>query len=453
MRSLLVAFAALILGVAPAWAAKPPAKPAPETMRVVLVHGDETGCAPHCAAWISAEGTITSQTPAAFQRLIGARGFEKVPVVIRSRGGDVEAAMAIGRLIRAHKLDVVVGRTFFEPCIPGSRDCDEAAGRGLTGSTSSWRAFCASACSEILAAGTGRFVPADAVVGVHQVVRTGTFVRKMLTFSVRRRLVGGVPVEVSRRLVRERVVSSQTRQVPTSQAYYDRIGRYFRAMGIGEAIMPIMEATPSASIHWMTREELDQCGLATGMVAPQNVVEMANLALHPRPVAAAAPPPAPIAPAVVPAATTAQPHAAAPLPARLSAMGEAQVGRFQGAPVTVFVAFAWERGSASVEISATPLVSQGEVPLSDLRVLVRPASAPDMLLAADHAGTGLTALMPKSAFCALAADPRLKIDVASSGTPAISGETLYTSVGAFHDIRPILGAACAPPGSLASAPP
>ncbi|TIS94081.1 MAG: hypothetical protein E5W87_34205, partial [Mesorhizobium sp.] len=63
------------------------------TMRFVVVRSSAPGCEPICPEWISAEGSIEAGTPALFKRTLKALGGRKLPVVVDSPGGNVEAAL------------------------------------------------------------------------------------------------------------------------------------------------------------------------------------------------------------------------------------------------------------------------------------------------------------------------------------------------------------------------
>ena len=91
-------------GIGPAGAAQPSMEDTPP-MRFVVVRSSEPGCEPVCAEWISAEGTIRAKTPGELKSLLKTLGGRKLPIVLFSPGGDVDAAMALGRLIRQNKLD------------------------------------------------------------------------------------------------------------------------------------------------------------------------------------------------------------------------------------------------------------------------------------------------------------------------------------------------------------
>jgi hypothetical protein len=171
VRLVAVTSALLLAGAAVAAPAnvkrvEPPKVPT-RAMRVIVVTDSRAGCQPSCAQWIAANGEITAETPAQFQRVFKALGQKKLPIIISSPGGSVPAALAIGREIRKRKLDVAVERTIFQKCELASavfHVCDlralkdgEAAGRSRSAlnarplASSSWRvapsAWCRSTAS------------------------------------------------------------------------------------------------------------------------------------------------------------------------------------------------------------------------------------------------------------------------------------------------------------------
>ncbi len=121
--------AALALGVAangetPLTHATPGPHAAPnaaQPMRFVKVRGDNPACRPDCPEWISAEGKIVTGSADALERTLKAAGGRRLPIVINSAGGSVEDAMAMGRLIRAKRLAVVVADTTLAPCPKGAK--------------------------------------------------------------------------------------------------------------------------------------------------------------------------------------------------------------------------------------------------------------------------------------------------------------------------------------------
>src|SRR6185295_19145517 len=157
---------------------------------------------------------------------------------ISSSGGRVDAALAIGREIRKRKFDVAVERTAFQKCETAPSDCDRSALKdGDKGRPDAIGAYCASACAFILAAGTERVVPVYGFVGLHAIVQYQTFKRVWRTYRVQRRMENGEPVEISRELISEKLLSSTTVQKEVNDA---SVRAYFTEMGIdAAAIMPL----------------------------------------------------------------------------------------------------------------------------------------------------------------------------------------------------------------------
>jgi len=249
-----------------AGAAQPPSKPAGKPaepakhavpMQVIIATDGRPGCEPDCARWIAADGEIGPGTAGLFQRVFKTLGKTKLPVFISSNGGSVEAAIAVGRQIRKLGLDVAVERTVFPKCETGGFGCDPGPLKdGDKGRPEAARAFCASSCVFILAAGVERVVPSYGFVGVHQIIEFQRFNRVRRLFQVQRRLENGRPVEVSRKLISEKTVSSSIVEKDATDANYRPIRAYFAEMGIDTAaIMPLLLATPHTSIHWMTLQE------------------------------------------------------------------------------------------------------------------------------------------------------------------------------------------------------
>ncbi|TIX56070.1 MAG: hypothetical protein E5V33_23280, partial [Mesorhizobium sp.] len=117
-------------------------------MRFVVVRSNAVGCEPNCPEWISAEGTIEAGTPALLKRMLKRLGGRKLPIVVDSPGGNVDAALTLGRLIRRSGLDIAVGKTWFDGCMPDDKDCTANKGRdaGYFGEPYASGAICNSAC-------------------------------------------------------------------------------------------------------------------------------------------------------------------------------------------------------------------------------------------------------------------------------------------------------------------
>lgn len=117
-------------------------------------------CGNKCRTWISAVGTITADTPEAFQAFVQTRNANGALLALDSGGGSVHGAIALGREIRKLNMTTTVGRTVV---VSGSGD------GAMPRATLSPRADCESMCAFVLIAGVKRIVPPQARVMVHQI--------------------------------------------------------------------------------------------------------------------------------------------------------------------------------------------------------------------------------------------------------------------------------------------
>jgi hypothetical protein len=250
-----------------------PPKPTNRPMRVVIITDSRAGCEPSCPEWISAQGEITMDTPAQFQRVFKALGQKKLPIFISSPGGAVVAALTIGREIRKRGLDVAVERTVFQKCEQSAAACDlRALKDGDKGRPEPIGAQCASSCVFILAAGTERVVPVYGFVGVHEHFAFQTIRRVLRTYQVQRRFENGRIVE-QRKLVAEKLLSSTTIEKDPN---YAPVRTYFTEMGINTAvIMPLLLGTPRKDIHRMTPNERGTTRLVTRVAAGDGLLQTA----------------------------------------------------------------------------------------------------------------------------------------------------------------------------------
>lgn len=281
-----VAVTTLLLLCAPAIAQKappaatPPGKsltlpPKMVPMQVLLVRSAQAECEPSCPEWIAAQGDIDSSSVESFKKVLKAIGTRKVPILIDSNGGTVDAAFTIGRMIRAKGLDVAVTKTAFKPCA----DTDKACLKGTTPVTTprpglprEYLSKCASSCAFILAAGTRRYVGPRTFVGVHQITTFQTQARVLRKYKVWTKRVWGVPVETRKELVSEQKLSETVVQMPTKDSTYTKIRKYFAEMGIDERIVTLLMETPATTLHVLSRAELVETRIATDMIDGQELI-------------------------------------------------------------------------------------------------------------------------------------------------------------------------------------
>jgi len=235
-------------------------------MRFVKVRGDNAACRPNCPEWISAEGKIVTGSADALERTLNASGGRRLPIAINSAGGAVNDAMAMGRLIRAKRLAVVVAHTTLTPCPKGAKTCNDAKGV-----VESHGAYCASACTLALAGGIERYVSPQSYVGVHQMTEViqQTQVRKL--YKVRYLKFAGIKLELSRHFVGQQTSTTTAKLAANDAVDYD-VADYFAEMGVADPVMKLTMTTPSKSIHWMTADELRLSHLATVWVDRANPI-------------------------------------------------------------------------------------------------------------------------------------------------------------------------------------
>ena len=202
-------------------------------MRIIRVTSSDPACQPNCPEWISAEGGLRPGTGAAFARTIADLNGRRLPVLISSRGGALDDALAMGRLIREKGLPVAIARTMFDNCPEGAPACPGAKGQAITGG-----AHCASACTLILIGGAERLVGPSALVGVHQIT------------AILKRPEGS-----------ERLTTVKKFYEP--QVADEAVGAYLASMGVGDPVMTLLRKTPASSIRWLSLDEMKASRLAT----------------------------------------------------------------------------------------------------------------------------------------------------------------------------------------------
>jgi hypothetical protein len=138
-------------------------------MDFVLVYNGN--CQKSCVQWISAEGEFTAATPVQLRNFLKElKGQKNLPVVFQSHGGEVDAALMVGRMIRAAGLETAVGRTQLTDCPMLEPRCPQkiVTNGWSEGEVRAGSAFCFSACPFALAGGHIRAAAINARIGLHQ---------------------------------------------------------------------------------------------------------------------------------------------------------------------------------------------------------------------------------------------------------------------------------------------
>jgi hypothetical protein len=223
------------IGAAATKKSAPPVLDDKAPMNVVIVRLASTTCEPNCPEWIAARGEILPGTPARFRKVFKQLGNRKLPILIESPGGSIQAAVEIGKLIRKKGLEVGVAKTLIAPCADESELCKTLAKRGVSlAIATSYGAYCNSACPMILSGGVQRYVSDRAYVGVHKPRRTLT--REMIREKVSWRIKNGKKVITKREIVK------RTKMKPTITDGYDKTLRrtltaFYKQMGVDPAII------------------------------------------------------------------------------------------------------------------------------------------------------------------------------------------------------------------------
>ena len=240
-------------------------------MRFAIVRSNVEGCEPNCPQWISAEGAITRETPALLRRILKQAGKNRLPILINSFGGDVDASLAMGDIIRANRLDVGVGWTFFAGCVPTSLVCKlPEQQRGVyRGVPVTWRAYCFSTCPFILAGGQKRLA-GGAMVGVTQFSTTVTSQR--VFYQERYGVVNGKKQLISRKIVKRDPVKSYT-TTKLDKSSQRKLTAHMSKMGVQKGFMALLAKAQPLSVYFLTGKEAMAVKLVTDFASARTLVD------------------------------------------------------------------------------------------------------------------------------------------------------------------------------------
>jgi hypothetical protein len=128
-------------------------------MTFTLVRYFGRSCEPTCPEWIAAKGVMRPQTPKVFAAFLKQFGSQQRNMVIESPGGDLDATIAFGKLIRTHGLSVAAAVTTYMGCQPADKKCKPKGPYGAyKGMLLPDGRECSGACVLALAAGKQRLV-------------------------------------------------------------------------------------------------------------------------------------------------------------------------------------------------------------------------------------------------------------------------------------------------------
>ncbi|TCR78702.1 hypothetical protein [Rhizobium sp. BK376] len=211
-------------------------------MDFILVHSGD--CKEACIEWVSAEGKISADTPKLFAALLKSLNGRKLPIVIQSGGGDVNAALAVGRMIRKAGLETEIGRTQLKDCPTLNPRCQETVSDNdwSEGVVRAGGAYCLSACPFLFAGGSVRVAARNAYLGVHQI----TTVRQEYEADGSKR-----------KIVKE---TTSTKLYP---ALRRELAVYFDQMGISNDVFAMIASAIPQDMHIIQTDDALKSGLLT----------------------------------------------------------------------------------------------------------------------------------------------------------------------------------------------
>ncbi len=257
-------FLSLPIGAAISQAAENKKQAGQAPMRFIIVRS--LLCMEDCREWISAEGRITTDTPGQLRKILKKIGDRKLPVVFQSEGGEVDAAYAMGRMIRKAGLETAVGGTRLKDCPADDTRCAAAIEKdgSSVGVTYSDGAYCFSACPLAFAGGTSRVSSQWAFIGVHQI--TTVYKRERVSYRIEYKIVNGKKTEISRKEV-GRKSAGQSSSTKLGKKAAAALTGYLKEMGVSADLIGLMLSTPPDRITIVPPADALRMGLNTDMLA------------------------------------------------------------------------------------------------------------------------------------------------------------------------------------------
>ncbi len=218
-------------------------------MTFLVVKDDSKDCKPHCGRWLAGVGKITENSYGRLVAALAATRGDPLPLILDSPGGQINAAISIGEVLREHHIAVSVAKTMLGDCDASRTDCDaKPTGNTFSGHLVAEGARCVSACPFLFMGGTTRVVEGPAVLGVHRV----TMIRQPGHGDVAEGFADG------------QSGTSAGNGDGLSKPVRVRILHYLRAMGVDQEVFDLMMRTPPEKMDILSPLELDVYRIITG---------------------------------------------------------------------------------------------------------------------------------------------------------------------------------------------
>jgi hypothetical protein len=240
----------------------------PHDMSFQIMRANKPECEPNCPQWIYAEGDIVAGTAAKFNRVLRAAGKLPLLLVIQSRGGDVRAALTMGRAIRARKMNVAVGYAFSLACPSDDKFCNDTlkSKQISRGFLSSQASYCASACPLVLAAGVERIAISDSIIGTHQIITKPLF--QKVFYREKYVMIRGRKQILSRTITKREIITGKT-TTKLTPGFEAELERYIKSMGVSGDFLDYYAKAPPSSIYKMSASERLETKIITSQQSPE----------------------------------------------------------------------------------------------------------------------------------------------------------------------------------------
>lgn len=251
-------------------------------MRVVIVRNSSPQCEPTCPEWIAAEGEIMARTPQLFRKVFKQMGKRKLPVILRSPGGSINAAVEIGQMIRKRGLITGVSNTVYRGCSPFDKNCKlpDANNGVYDGSLDEMYAFCNSACPMILAGGVERYAGAFSSIGVHEPKTVWT--REQVRYRETYKMVRGKKKVVSRKIIGRKQLRDKV-TYGLDKRLRRQLTQHYQSLGINLAILDDTVKAKYSDIHIVADQRLDDLNIRTSPKAASSLASPMNCLSNERP--------------------------------------------------------------------------------------------------------------------------------------------------------------------------
>ena len=235
-------------------------------MDFLVVRNSDAQCEPDCPEWIAAEGRIVPETAAKLAKFLQVPARHKLPLILNSGGGSIEAAVAMGRVIRKYKMDTGVGQTWIIGCSTVEREAgsckpDDAL-HAFNGRAFASRAYCASACPLVLLGGIHRVVDPSSFVGVHE--PKGESQPYIDHYLIKYRMENGKKHILSKRFVNRTYLKKKTIIGITPRLRVE-LDKYLKEMGGSLEILAEMGKAQPENMNWLSfpSGDRERLGLVT----------------------------------------------------------------------------------------------------------------------------------------------------------------------------------------------